>query len=221
VFSALLCSSPLPVPALTSPAAAALCSLAAHAVVSQLWNLISYAVDGFAAAGIVLGSRLAAQARDPRRAASAKLHLLRLIKRTLGAGLMAGMASGAAFAVWRVDVIAAFTSDPTTIAALRDGTWAVLCLAQPINGLVFVFDGLMYASQNFRFIRNYMLLGFAFVFCPVMALQALLVQKLWFVWLAAAVINIWRAGGAAYLIFFIFFHDFDAQLADGEAEGAV
>ncbi len=35
-------------------------ALAAHAVVSQLWVLASYIVDGFAVAGTVLGSRLVA-----------------------------------------------------------------------------------------------------------------------------------------------------------------
>lgn len=47
-------------------------ALAAHAVIGQLWVTVSYAVDGFAAAGIVLGSRLAAQARDPLLAPGAK-----------------------------------------------------------------------------------------------------------------------------------------------------
>jgi hypothetical protein len=35
-------------------------SLAAHQVIAQMWLLTSYIVDGFAAAGTVLGSRLAA-----------------------------------------------------------------------------------------------------------------------------------------------------------------
>jgi Na+-driven multidrug efflux pump len=47
-------------------------SLAAHSIISQLWSIISYLVDGFAAAGIVLGSRLAAHARSPITAPIAK-----------------------------------------------------------------------------------------------------------------------------------------------------
>lgn len=35
-------------------------TLAAHQVISQMWLLTSYVVDGFAAAGTVLGSRLGA-----------------------------------------------------------------------------------------------------------------------------------------------------------------
>lgn len=40
-------------------------SLAAHQVIAQLWLLTSYVVDGFAAAGTVLGSRLGAMRSDP------------------------------------------------------------------------------------------------------------------------------------------------------------
>jgi Na+-driven multidrug efflux pump len=40
-------------------------ALAAHAVVSQLWLLTSYFVDGFAVAGTVLGSRLAGAMPSP------------------------------------------------------------------------------------------------------------------------------------------------------------
>lgn len=130
-------------------------SLAAHSVVNQLWSVVSFAVDGFAAAGIVLGSRLAAQAHDPSRAPSAQWHLQRLIRRVLFAGFLAGTLAGVVFGVSRDRIIAMFTRDPATVAALTDGTWAVLAAAQPINGLVFVYDGLMYASQSFRFIRNY------------------------------------------------------------------
>lgn len=36
-------------------------SLAAHQVVAQLWLLTAYVVDGFAVAGTVIGSRLAAR----------------------------------------------------------------------------------------------------------------------------------------------------------------
>ena len=43
-------------------------ALAAHSIVGQLWVVVSYAVDGFAAAGIVLGSRLHGFAADPHLA---------------------------------------------------------------------------------------------------------------------------------------------------------
>lgn len=197
-----------------SPACPVLhCSLAAHSVINQLWVLISYAVDGFAAAGIVLGSRLAARAHFPEQALNAKEHLQRLINRVLMAGLLAGICAGSIFLFQKDFIIALFTTDPATIAVLKQGTWIVLVASQPINGLVFVYDGLMYASQSFTFIRNYMILGFLLVFCPLLAFQAVVLHSLWAVWLANAAINMWRVGGAAYLIHWIFMREFDQQLS--------
>jgi len=187
-------------------------SLAAHSIVSQLWALISYAVDGFAAAGIVLGSRLAAQAHDPLRARDAKKHLETLIARVLMAGFLAGVGAATVFAVGRTSIIASFTDDMVTAGVLNHGTWTVLVLSQPINGLIFVYDGLMMASQSFRFIRNYILVGFLVVFCPMIAAEVTVWNALWAVWLTNAAVNVWRLAGAAYLIHVIFMKEFDLQL---------
>lgn len=187
-------------------------SLAAHSIVNQLWILISYAVDGFAAAGIVLGSRLVAQAHDALLAADAKKHLIILIKKVLSAGLIAGVAAACVFGIGRERIIAMFTNDADIIGVLRHHTWTVLVLSQPLNGCVFVYDGLMYASQSFTFIRNYFIVGFLIVFCPLMAIQAEYWQALWGIWLANAATNLWRVVGAAYLIHWIFMKEFDLQL---------
>lgn len=59
--------------ALAAAARLGTAALAAHGVVGQLWVVLSYLVDGFAAAGIVLGSRLAGcVGGPPRRAAAAE-----------------------------------------------------------------------------------------------------------------------------------------------------
>lgn len=183
--------------------------LAAHSIVSQLWSLISYVVDGFAAAGIVLGSRLAAQAHDCTRAADAKKHLQKIIRRVLSAGFVAGIVASTVFYFKENEIISMFTSDKATIGVLHSGTWLILTISQPVNGLVFVYDGLMYASQSFKFIRNYMILGFLIIFCPIWAGQLAISHSLAGVWAAKSAMNIWRVGGAAYLIHWIFMSEFD------------
>lgn len=45
-------------------------AVAAHSIVGQAWVLVSYAVDGFAAAAIVLGSRLAGSGGGPGASAA-------------------------------------------------------------------------------------------------------------------------------------------------------
>jgi Na+-driven multidrug efflux pump len=189
-------------------------TLAAHSIIHQLWILISYAVDGFAAAGIVLGSRLAAQAHDPLCASDAKFHLRRLIRTVLCAGLAAGVAACIAFGAAHKSVVALFTASPGVALLLDGGAWWVLTAAQPINSLVFIYDGLMYSSGHFEYIRNYIFAGFALVFCPVLALQ-LVAPGLTLIWAAKAAYNVWRLGGAIFLIHYLFMQEFDAQLVDG------
>ena len=174
--------------------------LAAHSVINQLWILISYVVDGFAAAAIVLGSRLGAHAHDPDLAQEAKSNLQKLITRVLGAGLVTGIIASIVFYTQSDAIMHLFTEDARIIEILKDKTWILLVAVQPINSLVFVYDGLMYASQSFVFIRNYFLLGFFIIFMPVIGLQLTIWKSLWAVWLSKAVFNVWRCLGAAYLI---------------------
>ena len=77
----------------------------------------------------------------------------RLVNRVLLAGGASGLAAGLAFFLARDAAISLFTPDPQVAAALRRGAWTTLAVAQPLNGLLFTYDGLLYASQNFRFVR--------------------------------------------------------------------
>lgn len=80
--------------------------------------------------------------------------MCRLISRTLWAGGLSGAAAGAAFWAAAASMPSWFTSDAAVVDALRaGGAWAVLCASQPLNGLLFVADGLMYATQAFKFVR--------------------------------------------------------------------
>lgn len=158
-----------------------------------------------------MGSRLAAQAHDVARAPDARKHLKLLIFRSLSAGITCGILSGTIFFLGRDIIIESFTESKETADILRAGTWNLLVLIQPINSLVFVYDGLMMASQSFVFIRNYFLVGFVLIFLPVIGLQITIWQSLCAVWFAKALFNIWRCIGAAYLIHFIFMAEFDSM----------
>ncbi len=197
-FIALMCSSRIGQKA-----------LAAHAIVNQLWVLISYIVDGFAAASIVLGSRLAAQSHGCETASNAKVHMQLLIRRCLTAGGITGILAATIFYTKSHEIMLLFTQDQQVIDVLEDKTWLLVVLIQPINSLVFVYDGLMYASQSFVFIRNYFLIGFFVVFLPTIVLQMTVFKTLWAVWLSKALFNVWRCMGAAYLIHYLFMAEFD------------
>jgi Na+-driven multidrug efflux pump len=184
-------------------------ALAAHAVINQLWILISYIVDGFAAAGIVLGSRLAGYAHDTQHAQHAKQHFEILIKRVVFAGLLCGIICSMCFAIEKSRIIGWFTDSPDIIAILDDRTWWILTISQPFNAIVFVYDGLMYASQNFAYIRNAMSGGFILVFLPLLIIEMTNIHALWAIWAAKFALNIWRAASGGFLIHVLFIKDFD------------
>jgi len=77
----------------------------------------------------------------------------RLTSRVLWAGGLSGTAAGLAFYCAQGSLPYLFTADQAVAAVLRQGAWLVLAVAQPLNGLLFVFDGLMYATQHFKFVR--------------------------------------------------------------------
>ncbi|EIE23957.1 hypothetical protein COCSUDRAFT_62487 [Coccomyxa subellipsoidea C-169] len=174
-------------------------SLAAHQVVAQLWLLTSYVVDGFAVAGTVLGSRLAASA-EPAALRNFRVLTLRLV----GMGLAVGLASAAAIWTNEESIIALFTSDPETKSTLQGRLWFFLCLAQPINAAVFVYDGLMYATQSFACARTVMLTGFVIAFAPLLALTEWRLHALWGVWGAKAAHNVWRLLGSVLRVHVLF-----------------
>lgn len=125
-----------------------------------------------------------------------------LCTRILASGLLIGIACGVTFFAAENNIISLFTTDPETINLLKHYLWLVICVAQPLNSLVFIYDGLLYASQSFAFTRNVMLLGFSVVFVPLIIAVQWQVKALWGVWVAKAALNACRLLGGAYRIHF-------------------
>lgn len=117
--------------------------------------------------------------------------------KTLCLGLGTGVVIGSVFWMYRSTVIATFSPDPETGAALPTRLWALLCAFQVINGATFVYDGLLYALQAFAFVRTMMLSGTLLVFAPVLLGLLRADGTLFAVWGAKAALNVWRCATAA------------------------
>ena len=170
-------------------------ALSAHAVILQLWMVTSYFVDGFADAGTMLGSKLLGENTAVSRR---QMRWLTVIVALLGLGT--GLAVSGALLALRDPIIGAFTRDPEASVALRSPLWLLLCALQPANALVFAYDGLLYATQSFRYVRNALTLGVVFVFAPSLVLAVELRHTLLCVWGAKAGLNLWRCVTALYRI---------------------
>ncbi len=173
-------------------------ALAATQIGFQVWMLSSCLIDGLETAGNIITSRILGQPRT--------LHWLlpKLCVRLALLGCSVGL--GFTFVLWafRPWILRSFTSDQATLDCLCEFWWLV-ALFQPLNALVFTYDGVLYATQSFVFVRNWLFFGFALLFLPCLGLGYFQFGSLLGLWAAKAVLNLWRAAFAVYRIHVHFF----------------
>ena len=114
--------------------------------------------------------------------------------RVLAFGLVAGACFLALFFLAEAKLVALFTSDEQVAAFLRErSAWRILALAQPLNALVFVYDGLVYAFQDFAYARELMSTGVGYVFLPSLIYVTVARDtSLADVWRCKVALNAWR-----------------------------
>lgn len=127
-------------------------AVAAHQVAAQLWLFLALLVDALAVSGQALVSKhLGAGDSDAARSVSN-----RLLQWGLGIGLLLG---GSFYALHPV-LPSFFTDDPATVAAVL-GVFPFVAVLQPVNGLVFVWDGLYMGAEAFAYLAKAMLVAAA------------------------------------------------------------
>ena len=108
--------------------------------------------------------------------------------------LAAGTAICLGFVRFRACLVRAFTSDESVADALLDEKlWTLLAFSQPLNAAVFCLDGLVYAFQDFGFVREAFEVGVGYVFAPTLAwAYGKTPTTLAAVWTAKVALNAWR-----------------------------
>jgi putative MATE family efflux protein len=151
-------------------------SLAAHQIAFEMWNFLALVLDAVAiAAQAIIGRLLGAGDIDGARAAG---------RRMLEWGLLAGVAIGLVVGAASPVLPALFTPDP----AVRSIAVMLLILAalmQPVNGVVFVLDGLLIGAGDLGYLAVAMVVGLV-AFVPVAL--GVLAAGLGIAWLWAALI---------------------------------
>ncbi len=139
-------------------------ALAAHQIAFQIWNLLALALDAIAIAGqAMIGRYLGAEDTASARRAG---------RRMLEWGVLAGVGFGVITFALRTVLPHIFTSD----AAVIDVTAFVLvfvALMQPVNGVVFVLDGLLIGAGDLRFLAVAMLIPSALFVVAAIAVLVL------------------------------------------------
>lgn len=125
-------------------------AIGAHQVASQLWLFLALVVDALAIAG---------QAMIGPRISSGRSDLARLVaNRLLQLGLVVGIGLAVFMAALSSVLPGVFTDDTAVLDAVESVFWFVVAM-QPINALVFVWDGIGVGASAFRFLAGSMLVA--------------------------------------------------------------
>jgi putative MATE family efflux protein len=121
--------------------------VAAHQVAAQLWLFLALVVDALA---------VAAQALVARYLGAGKARRARAVGgRMLFFGLLVGCLLGATFALLSGTLARLFTDDPRVIALVLS-VFPFVIVMQPLNALVFVWDGIFMGSEDFAYLAKAM-----------------------------------------------------------------
>ncbi len=123
-------------------------SVAAHQVGSQLWLLFALMIDSLAVAAQALVARYRGEG-DPGAARMASNRLLIW-------GLFTGTALSGLLWLLAPFLPHLFTDEPEVIGAVTE-IMPFIVWMQPLNALVFVWDGIFIGSEDFRFLAAQML----------------------------------------------------------------
>jgi MATE family multidrug resistance protein len=127
-------------------------AVAAHQVANQLWGFLALVVDALAVAGQALVSKYLGQDK-PKEARAVSNRLLQL-------GIAVGVLLAVAFWLLRPILPTLFSDDPETVQTVID-IFLFVALLQPLNGLVFVWDGIFMGAEDFRYLAVAMILSAA------------------------------------------------------------
>lgn len=128
-------------------------TLSAYEIIFQLFMLCSDVIDGLAIAGQALAAKYLGSG-DKERARRVGVILLRC-------GVVAGLLFTASFVVAWSSIVEFFTTSSAVIALLTPGVMVLICLIQPLNGVVFVLDGFLIGARDTRYLMKAMLAGAA------------------------------------------------------------
>ena len=167
-------------------------SLAAHQVVLQYWLIASFLVDGFAVTASAYGGNFLG------RKDYASFH--KMGRRLLVLGGYFGCFFMVLFWLGDFYLFRIFTNDLLVIERIS-WFWWVVVLSQIPNALIFVYDGILFGSKDFAFLRSRMTEGLLFVCLPILAYEHFVYPSIRLVWLAMAGLYIYRFITSAY-----FFH---------------
>ena len=158
--------------------------LSSHEIAFQLWILCSDSVDGLAVAGQALVAKYLGADRTEKA--------IRLGKTLILWGCSAGVAFGLGYFFFKGPLIHLFTKSPDMIQSLNNEIFPLLILFQPLNGIVFVLDGVLIGAHDTRFLMWAMLIGAFIIYIPISWLSLQFGFGLFGIWVGLSLFMVYR-----------------------------
>lgn len=149
--------------------------IAAYTIGLNIWLLGAFMVDGYSSAGNILAGKLLG--------AKEYSSLIGLSSKLTKYGFFTGIII-AGFGLVFYDAIGrVFTKDPLVLEQFYHVFWIVI-LAQPLNAITFIYDGMFKGMGEMKYLRNVLLLSTGLVFIPTLLFFDWLDYKLLAIWIA-------------------------------------
>ena len=151
--------------------------IGAHTIAINLWLFSSFFIDGYGAAGNIMGGKLLG-AKDYDG-------LWKLAKKIT----LYGMAVSAVLIVLAFIFyypVGRIFSNETIVLNTFYGVFYILILSLPVNTVAFVLDGMFKGMGEMKYLRNLLILATGLVFVPTLLIFDYLNYKLIAIWIAFA-----------------------------------
>ena len=159
--------------------------IGAHTIAINLWLFAAFFIDGYGAAGNIMGGRLLG-AKDYNG-------LWKLAKKIILYGLSVSFVLMAFSFIFYKPIGRIFSNDPLVLETFYT-IFFILILGLPMNAMAFVFDGLFKGLGEMKYLRNILLLATFLGFLPMLYLGKLMGWGLYGIWLAFTVWMVIRGG---------------------------
>lgn len=157
--------------------------IAGHQVAIELWMFLAMVMDSLAIAGqALIGRSLGMGQQEEAR---------RIAKRLAWWGVLFGVLLGGAYWLGRDLLPRIFTTDPEVLATIAS-VFPFVVLFQPLNGYVFVLDGVLIGASDTRFLARGMILS-AVAAVPVVVAALPLDWGVRGIWVGLGVLMLARA----------------------------
>lgn len=164
-------------------------SIGAHTIAINLWLLAAFFIDGYGAAGNIMGGKLLG-AKDYR-------NLWKLAKRIVlyGAGVSLILIGIGLLAYRPVGTI--FTQEELVLQAFYS-IFFIVILGMPFNTVAFTLDGLFKGLGEMKYLRNVLLSATFLVFVPILYLSQYFEWGLHGIWAAITAWMMIRGGALVF-----------------------